>query len=58
MTKTTNDAPAELPDADTIDPAAIPYGERVLTKQGYVESTRLPPQKTYPPHGERPYKGW
>lgn len=37
-------APApELPDAADVDPATIPYGRTVLTKQGHVCSTAEDP---------------
>lgn len=37
-----------LPDADDIDPATIPYGKSVLTKQGHVCSTAEDPARNRP----------
>ena len=41
-------AAGELPDADDIDPASIPFGKSVLTKQGHVCSTAEDPAKNRP----------
>lgn len=34
---------ADAPDADDVDPATIPYGKTVMTKQGILCSTAEPP---------------
>lgn len=47
MAVMTNSRPADdnLPDARTINTDEIPYGRSVLTKQGYVCSTREDPRR-------------
>lgn len=35
----------ELPDQNDVDHAKIPYGQRVMSKQGWVCSSQDPPQK-------------
>ena len=36
---------SELPDQTEVDPAAIPYGQRVMSRQGWICSTQAPPQQ-------------
>lgn len=35
----------ELPDQKDVDPAKIPFGQRVMTKQGWLCSEQDPPQQ-------------